>query len=94
MTGARYERNSSFVYRQIVDEFVLVPVLSDVADMDCIYTLNEVGASIWQQLETPATCTELQRALLDQYAVDADTLATDVEAFLSDMLTIGAVREV
>ncbi len=46
---ARYERNPDFIFRKIVDEMVLVPIHQDVADMDCIYTLNSVGASIWEQ---------------------------------------------
>ena len=44
---ALYERNSEFIFRRIVDELVLVPVRQDVADMDCIYTTNTMGAFIW-----------------------------------------------
>ena len=51
----RYERNPNFIYRQIVDEAILVPIHRDVADMECIYTLSEVGALIWQTLDAPTT---------------------------------------
>ncbi len=57
---ARYQRNPDFIFRTIVDEAVLVPIRQQVAEMDCIYTLNAVGAVVWQKLDTPATETELQ----------------------------------
>lgn len=90
----RYERNPDYIYRAIVDEAVLVPIRQQVADMDCIYTLNEVGAFIWQELETPATETELQQAILAEYAADPRTVALDLDRFLQGMMAIGAIRRV
>ena len=89
----RYWRNPSFIYRRIVDELILVPIHQDVADMDCIYTMNPVGAFIWEQLEQPLTRAELHTALMDSYEADAATVAGDLERFLSEMTAIGAVRE-
>jgi len=91
---ARYERNPEFIFRKIVDETVLVPIHQDVADMDCIYTLNEVGASIWARLERPATRAELRSSLLEEYDADPEALAADLDGFLTEMAAIGAVRKV
>jgi hypothetical protein len=90
----RYQRNPDFIYRKIVDESVLVPIHQDVADMDSIYTLNEVGAFIWEQLEQPTTQSALQAAILEAYDAQPDILTADLEQFLDDMRTIGALREV
>jgi hypothetical protein len=62
--------------------------------MDCIYTLNEVGASLWQRLEASATQAELQAALLEEYNAEPEAIASDLEAFLHEMTAIGAVRKV
>lgn len=91
---ARYERNPDFIFRKIVDEAVLVPIRQDVADMDCIYTLNGVGASIWRRLEGPAAVSELLAALEAEYDAEPAVIAADLEAFLGEMAAIGAVREV
>lgn len=88
----RYERNPDFIYRRIVDEAVLVPIHHDVADMDCIYTLNEVGALIWQRLSAPATEAELQQAILDEFEAEPETVAADLGRFLEGMLAASAVR--
>jgi hypothetical protein len=87
-----YERNSDFIFRRIVDDAVLVPIHRQVTDMDCIYTLNEVGALIWQRLEQPATAADLQDEILDQYEADPETVAADLHRFLEGMAAIGAVQ--
>jgi hypothetical protein len=48
MTAAEqtYKRNENFVFRQIENETILVPIKDNVGDMNCIYNLNEVGAFI------------------------------------------------
>ena len=89
----RYERNPDFVHRKIVEEWVLVPIHQNVADMDCIYTLNSVGASVWQRIETPATLAEIKSALLDEYDAGPEVIAADLEAFLREMTAIGAIRK-
>jgi hypothetical protein len=90
----RYQRNPDYIFRQIIDELVLVPVRQDVADMDAIYTLNEVGAFIWRQLEGPRNLDALQVAVLAEYDAEAATVTSDVAAFVDALLAIGAVHEV
>lgn len=91
---ARYHRNPDFIYRRIVDEAVLVPIHQDVADMECIYTLSDVAAFIWERLDKPATQAELQAAMLDEYAADLEAVAVDLDRFLRGMVDIDAIRRV
>ena len=91
---AHYERNADYIFRKVVDEFILVPIHQDVADMDCIYTLNEVGAFLWEHLDQPRKQAELQAAMLDAYEADPEVLMADLERFLAEMTSIGALRKV
>jgi hypothetical protein len=91
---ARYERNPEFIFRRIVDELLLVPVHQEVADLDCMYTLNPVGAFIWQQLERPATLAELQAAVEDTYDANPAVLAADLLEFVQGLESAGAVRRI
>jgi hypothetical protein len=90
---ARFSRNPDFIFRKIVDEYILVPMHRDVADMECIYTLNPVGAFIWQQLETSSTLNELQDVMLDEYDADPEIINADLIEFLREMTSIGAIKE-
>jgi hypothetical protein len=89
----RYERNPDYIFRKIEDEVILVPIHQDAADMDCIYTLNPVGAFVWEQLDEPATESELQAVVLAEYAAEPGVVAADLDDFLRQMTEIGALRK-
>ncbi len=88
-----FERDPDFIFRKIVDEAILVPIQRDVADMDCIYTLNDVGAFIWEHLAQPTTQENLEAALLEEYEEQAEVIKADLASFLSEMLSIGAIKQ-
>jgi len=90
----QFVRNPDFIFRQIVEETILVPVYQNVADMDAIYTLNPLGAFVWEHLAEPTDLEALQAAILQEFDVNPDTALTDLEAFLSEMETINAVKRV
>ena len=90
----KYFRNPDYIFRRIVEDMILVPIHQDIADMNCIYTLNEVGALLWEKLEKPLSSEELQAVVLEEYSIDAITASGDVASFLSEMEKIGAVKRV
>jgi len=85
-------RNPDFVYRKVIEETILVPVHMDIADMDGIYTLNEIGAFVWEQLGTSLTLEHLQNLVLDEYDVSPETAKSDLKTFLGELLAIGALQ--
>jgi len=89
----QYTHNPDFIYRKIVEEMILVPICQDIADMNCIYTLNPVGAFIWQQLEMPKTRNELEKAILAEFDVGHEPILKDLEDFIREMLAIGVIKE-
>jgi hypothetical protein len=91
---AQFQRNPDFIFRKIADELVLVPIRQDVANMDSIYTLNSVGAFIWEHLARPSTQADIQLVVLGEYEADQETLMADLARFLGEMTAIGAVREI
>lgn len=91
-TEPSYVRNPDFIFRKVADDFILVPIHQQVADMNCLYTLNEIGAFIWEQLEKPATQADLQAKILHTYNAELDVVVADLEAFLQDMISLAAVR--
>lgn len=90
----RYIRNPDFIFRKIVEEMVLVPIHQDIADMDCIYTLNEIGAFIWEKLVDEHTQAELEQFILDEYDIELQTARHDLEVFFEEMIKISAVKVV
>ena len=89
-----FKRNPDYIFRKIVDEYVLVPIHQNVANMECIYTLNDVGALIWEGLESPASFQNLAAALKNEFDVEDEILSEDLRSFLQEMETCGAVLKV
>ena len=90
----KFIRNNDFIFRTIIDESVLVPVKQNVADFNCIYSLNPMGSMLWEMLDSPKTFLELLTAVLSEYDVDSAQASTDLTAFLNDMLKFEGVLEV
>lgn len=86
-------RNPDFIYRKIIEELILVPIHQNVADMNCIYTLNEVGATVWEALESPTSIPQLEELVLQTYEAELPQVQKDVAEFLNDLLSIQAVSE-
>jgi len=56
--------------------------------------LNEIGASILALLDSRRSVRDLLDALLEEYDVDRDSLATDLTRFLRELRDAGVVEPV
>jgi hypothetical protein len=75
----------SVVTRKTGNEYVLVPVTDNIADMDSVYTLNETGAFIWEQINGKRSVEEIIKEMTEEYDIDNDTATKDVLEFISKM---------
>lgn len=74
--------DKTFVLRQIAGEYVILPTGTTTLQFNGMITVNEQGVFLWEQLCRGATFEELVDAMLDEYDVDRDTAAADVEEFI------------
>lgn len=75
----------SVVARKTGNEYVLVPVTNNIADMNSVYTLNETGAFIWEQINGERSVEEIIRILTSEYDTDFETASEDVFLFVENM---------
>jgi hypothetical protein len=73
------------VTRKTGNEYVLVPVSDNIADMNSVYTLNETGAFIWEQINGMRTIEEIVYLLTSEYETDKETAERDVFDFIDNM---------
>jgi len=74
-----------FAARKVGEEMVLVPMKGSVADMSEMFTLNEVGCIVWENLNEGATPESLLEAVVDNFDVDRATAKADLDAFLAEL---------
>jgi hypothetical protein len=89
-----YRRNDDFVFRRIEDETLLVPIRDNVGDMGSIYSLNEMGAFIWEQLDGQSKLAAVKAKITEAYNVSSQEAEADLSEFLRDLIEIKAVLRV
>lgn len=83
----RFVAHTGLVSRRIGNETILVPVSSRVGDLDAIYTLTEVGSSVWALLREPVSVRQIAGVLCAEYDVTSDVALKDIAEFLDVLLT-------
>ncbi|MBI5893820.1 MAG: PqqD family protein [Deltaproteobacteria bacterium] len=87
-----YSKNPDIVFRKIADEFILVPVRHKVADLNCIYVLNEVGALIWEFIDGKRALDEILDSIIEAYDVERETAKNDLLSFINQLLKTESIE--
>ena len=87
----RYRKNPHMVSRLMGDEFILVPVRRDVADLESIFTLSGTGVRIWELLDGQLAGRELRDRLVEEFEVGQEEAEADVIEFLQQLEEIGGI---
>jgi hypothetical protein len=87
-----FVKGDDLMTRNIAGEALIVPVRNRVGDLSSIYTLNEVGARVWQLVDGKTPLTEIVRAITGEYEVTPDEAAADILELIQDWETAGLVR--
>jgi hypothetical protein len=80
-----YSHSPNIVTRKTGNEYILVPVANNIADMNSVFTLNESGAFIWELIDGNRNTGEIIRSLTEEYDIDNDAAVKDVFSFLENM---------
>ena len=89
-----YARNDNVVSRKIVDELILVPIRKSVAEMETLYTLNEVGARVYELIDGERALGEIAEVIVNEFEVTPERAQSDVREFIDQLLQIESIREV
>lgn len=92
--GKRFTKDPSIVSRKIAGEFILVPIKQKASDLDSIYTVNEIGSFIWEQIDVEKPLTEIRDLIVNEFEVSNEEAEKDLIEFLQQLEQVGAVKEV
>lgn len=86
-----YVKSEGFVEKAIGAEKVLVPLTDNVANMNQVYNLNEVGSFIYDTIDGEKTIAQIHNALINQYEVNQKEALNDITFFINDMVNRGVL---
>ena len=87
-----FDKNRDIVSRKIADEVILVPIRQNVGDLENIYTLNEVGAFIWDLIDGKRQAKEIKEMIVEAFDVSPEEAEKDLIEFLLKLEKIGGIE--
>ena len=90
----RFVKSGSVVEREIRKSRILVPLGSDNARIDNIYTLNPMAALIWEKAVLGLSEDEIVALIIDAFDIDEPTARRDAGQLLDQFQSIGALEVV
>lgn len=82
-----FAHSEDVVAREIEGELIIIPLVAGIGDMeDELFTLNETGRAIWNELDGQKSLREIIDKLSEEYEVSNETLEQDVIGFVEELL--------
>jgi hypothetical protein len=82
-----------FVSRSIAEETIIVPVRGGVGNLEAVFTLNAVGASIWKLIDGRTPVADMAAAVSREYEVSEAAATSDVVEFIELLTAKGLLQE-
>lgn len=89
-----FTRNENVVFRQVADELILVPIRDKVADLQCIYTLNDACAFIWSQIDGKKSLAHIIDSLVSTFSVSMTIAQDEVSTFVGQLASKKLIAEI
>lgn len=80
-----YLLKKNYVSKSVGEELVLVPLRGNVSQMQELFTLNETGRFVWENLHEQSSVEELIVKMTNEYEVTEDQAQTDILLFLEKL---------
>ena len=88
-----YQKNPDVVFRIIAGEAILVPVSREAQAVGELFTLNEVGAFIWERLDGRRKLGEILEEILAEYEVSRAQADKDLRELIASLSELKAIRQ-
>jgi hypothetical protein len=85
-------RSGDYVTRRIAGETLVVPIRAEAAELDSIYLFNEVGARVWDLLESGSDEAAVVQTIVEEFEVLPERARADLESFLAQLSEAGLLE--
>lgn len=74
-----------FILRKVGGSNVIVPTGNEANEFNGMITVNDTGAFIFEKLQSGMNNDEIVKAITQEFEIDSNTAANDVEKFIEKM---------
>jgi hypothetical protein len=83
--SAVYGPRGESILRQLAGEWFLVPIRATPADFRAIFTVNELGALVWEELDGARGLDAILERILERFDVTAGEAEQDLIEFVAQL---------
>ncbi len=83
--NARYRKSENVVTRRIAEQTLLVPVTANVADLNSIYMLNDLGTRVWELIGSENSLDQIVETITNEYDAGPEEVTSSVLEFLNSL---------
>ena len=87
----KYKKDPKIVSRTLDTETILIPIRGEVSDLNSVYTLNEVGARVWELIDGMSTIDDIVKTIVSEFEVDRQHAQKDITLLTSELESIGSI---
>lgn len=80
-----YRKELEIIKREIGEEIILIPIKHGVGDLQNIFTVNKVGAFIFDAIDGARSVGEICDMLSRECSIARDKIKSDVVEFIKDL---------
>ena len=91
ISSKHFSKRDDLVTRSITGETIIVPIQGHVGDLDGIYTLNDVGTTIWDLIDGKVSVGQIVDAVRNEYDVAPEVAEKDVIELIGSLEEAGLI---
>jgi hypothetical protein len=76
------DKKKNIISKKINNEYILVPLTGNVANMKSLYTLNETAAFLWEKIDGTKTINQLAEEIVLEFDVEIKEAIFDTNNFI------------
>lgn len=88
------KKKEGMVLRNVCGEKVLVGEGLGAVDFNCLISLNETAAWLWEHIDENSDIDSLTQTVCEEYAVKPETARHDIETTLEKWLKAGVITAI
>ncbi len=85
--------NEDYVLREIVGEFMLIPVKTDYKNQSGFIALNETAKLVLDGIINGKTDAEIAEVLCGEFNIDKESAENDTAEFIAEFTKLGIITE-
>ena len=87
-----YRKAEHVVHRRIAEKDVLIPIAQQLGDLQNIFSINEVAAFIYEQVDGRRTATQICELLAVRCDVPVASIEADVLGYMATLAEMDLIR--